>query len=97
MSEEAKEETLEEFKNSFWYGSRSNTDVKFLKDLTPEQAGEFFSDLLRRLGRAIDDGDVSALAEHWIETQTLEARQKVSQLIPYVEQFYQSWRRNTAS
>ena len=26
-----------------------------------------------------------------LEPQTLEARQKVRQLLPYVEQFYQSW------
>ena len=30
-----------------------------------------------------------------LEPQTLEARQKVRQLLPYVEQFYQSWRPNT--
>ena len=32
-----------------------------------------------------------------LEPQTLEARQKVRQLLPYVEQFYQSLRPNTAS
>ena len=31
-----------------------------------------------------------------LEPQTLEARQRVRQLLPYVEQFYRSWRPNTA-
>ncbi len=32
-----------------------------------------------------------------LEPQTLEARQKVRQLLPYVEQFYASWRPNATS
>ena len=31
-----------------------------------------------------------------LDPQTLEARQKVRQLLPYVEQFYQTWRPNAA-
>ena len=31
-----------------------------------------------------------------LEPQTLEARQRVRQLLPYVERFYQSWRPNTS-
>ncbi len=31
-----------------------------------------------------------------LEPQTLEARQKVRQLLPYVEQFYQSWKPDPA-
>ena len=33
----AGEETLREFKDSFFYGSRSNLDFKFLADLPPEE------------------------------------------------------------
>ena len=33
--------TFEEFKNSFFYGDRSNLNFKFLADLSDEQAGLF--------------------------------------------------------
>ena len=56
--------TMREFKDSFFYGSRSNLDFKFLKDLAPDVAADFFDDLLGQLSRSIDDGDASRLIEH---------------------------------
>ncbi len=56
-------ETLEEFKASFSYGSRSDLAFKFLKRLTPEEAATFFQELLRRLGDTIDDGHADRLIQ----------------------------------
>lgn len=56
-------ETLEAFKNSFFYGSRSNLDVKFLAELSADEAGEFLAELLVDLGQTIDDGDADRLVE----------------------------------
>ena len=61
-------ETLEEFKNSFSYGSRSDLAFKFLKALPEADAGEFLRQLLDRLGETIDDGDATRpvdLAYEW--------------------------------
>lgn len=53
--------TFEEFKNSFFYGDRSNLNFKFLADLSDEQAGRFFKELLQELGATINDGNVARL------------------------------------
>lgn len=50
-------ETLEEFKNSFWYGARNDLHFKFLAKLSDEDAGEFFRQLLETLGDAFDMAD----------------------------------------
>ena len=62
-------ESLEEFKNSFNYGSRSDLAFKFLKRLSPEEVADFFQDLLRRLGETIDDGDAGRLVQLAYEYQ----------------------------
>ena len=56
--------TMREFKDSFFYGSRSNLDFKFLADLPDDQAADFFADLLDGLGRTINDGDPTRLVDH---------------------------------
>lgn len=64
MSDPAPEpaaETLEEFKNSFSYGSRSDLTFKFLKALSPDDAGEFLRRLLREVGNSLDDGDITPI------------------------------------
>ena len=66
---EAAAETLAEFKDSFSYGSRTDLAFKFLKALSPEDAGEFFRSLLDKLGETIDDGDVDRLIAHAYEWQ----------------------------
>ena len=50
-------ETFEEFKQSFWYGSRSDLAFKFLASLPDDDAAEFFRELLEVLGDAFDTGD----------------------------------------
>jgi hypothetical protein len=62
-------ETLEDFKNSFSYGKRSDLTFKFLKSLSPEDAGEFFRQLLWQVGHSLDDGDLDAVHELVIEWQ----------------------------
>ena len=59
----AGEETLREFKDSFFYGSRSNLDFKFLADLPPEEAGDFLAGILRELSSTIDDGNAARLLD----------------------------------
>ncbi|RMG95869.1 MAG: hypothetical protein D6708_02850 [Candidatus Dadabacteria bacterium] len=62
-------ETFEEFKNSFFYGSRSDLAFKFLKNLSAEEAGEFFRELLEQLGRTVDDGDAGRLVRLAVDWQ----------------------------
>lgn len=57
-------ETLDQFKNSFAYGSRNDLLFKFIKDLSAEEAGEFLQGLLTRVGESADDGDVGRLLDH---------------------------------
>lgn len=63
------EETFEEFKNSFSYGSRSDMNFKFLKGLSTDEAAVFFADLLRKLGNSFDDGYLDPLIHHVYEWQ----------------------------
>ncbi len=50
-------ETFEEFLNSFFYGSRTDLNFKFIKELGPEAAGPFFQELFATIAKAIDSGD----------------------------------------
>src|SRR3990172_1612313 len=60
-------ETLEAFKNSFSYGSRTDLLFKFLKRLPDAEAAEFLRALLEKLGATVDDGDVGRLLDHVYE------------------------------
>ena len=62
-------ETLEEFKGSFAYGSRTDLNFKFLKSLSDAEAMEFLRRALELLSDAADVGDVSAMVEHWYRAQ----------------------------
>lgn len=69
VSHSGSPESLEEFARSFFYGSRSDLLFKFLKNLPPAEAAEFFSELLEKLGRTVDDGDPDRLLDHVYEWQ----------------------------
>lgn len=71
MTDKQAHESFEEFKNSFYYGVRSDLNFKFLKDLSPEDAGVFFQNLLWKLGDSMDDGDFNRIFEHIVEAQAL--------------------------
>lgn len=62
-------ETLDEFKNSFAYGSRSDLMFKFLRSFSADEAGQFFQSLLRKIGESIDDGDFDRVVQHVYESQ----------------------------
>lgn len=63
------DESLEEFKNSFNYGSRSDLAFKFLKRLSSAEAADFLQELLRRLGDTLDDGAADRLIQLAYEYQ----------------------------
>lgn len=62
-------ESFEAFRKSFFYGSRSDLNFKFLKSLTDAEAAEFFQGLLWKLGDTIDDGDARRLIQHVVDWQ----------------------------
>jgi len=70
MTEEtANKETFESFKNSFFYGSRTNLNFKFLEHLPEDEADLFFQGLLKHLGEAYDGADYSHVTAYIIEWQ----------------------------
>jgi len=62
-------ETLEEFKNSFFYGSRSNLNAKFLASLEPSEAADVVAELIDTIDDVLDRGDTAALTERFIAAQ----------------------------
>jgi D-proline reductase (dithiol) PrdB len=63
-------ESLEAFKDSFTStGSRSDLNFKFLKNLSIQEAGDFFQDLLHKVGQSINDGDLHRILEHVYTSQ----------------------------
>ena len=69
MTGDTNNETFQDFKNSFSYGSRTDLNFKFLKTLSNEDAAEYLQDLLWKLGDAINDGDFDRLVTHVYEGQ----------------------------
>lgn len=69
MSEQSVQESFEEFKKSFSYGSRTDLNFKFLAGLPAEDAADFFQALLWKLGDSFDDGEFGRLVEHVYEWQ----------------------------
>lgn len=62
-------EPFETFKKSFYYGSRSDLNFKFLANLADEEAAQFFQELLWKLSDSFDDGNLARLVEHAYEWQ----------------------------
>ena len=57
-------ESLEDFKNSFFYGTRTDLNFKFLGALSAEDAGTFFQELLWKMGDTLNDGNLDRLIDH---------------------------------
>ena len=76
------QETFEEFKNSFSYGSRNDLNFKFLAALEPEEAARFIQDLLWKLGDSFNDGDYRRIVEHVLEGQIKGYSQPTSYAYP---------------
>ena len=67
--ENSKPESFEDFKNSFSYGSRSDLNFKFLKQLSNDEAAEFIRDLFTKIGESIDDGNYDGIIRHVVKGQ----------------------------
>lgn len=61
--------TLAEFKDSFFYGSRSNLNVKFLARLSAEQAGDVIADMFAAISGLLDHGDPGPVIDEFIGWQ----------------------------
>lgn len=64
MTNNLAKETFEEFKNSFSYGSRTDMNFKFLKSLSIKEGGEFFRELLWKIGDASNNDNLGQVVEH---------------------------------
>lgn len=82
--EEPDTETLEEFKNSFYYGSRADLSFKFLKNLAPDQAAEAMRQILEAIGRSFDSGDVDELHDLVVGWQVTAYRPSAGAARTYV-------------
>lgn len=56
-------ETIEDLRTSFWYGSRSNLNFKFLKDLSDDEFGSFVEEMLDAVAGATDTGEVAGVVD----------------------------------
>ncbi len=63
------DETFEEFRKSFSYGTRSDLNFKFLKALSDEEAAEFFEGLLDHVGDSYDNGRLEDIIDHVVDWQ----------------------------
>jgi hypothetical protein len=68
-SEDIHQETFEEFRKSFSYGSRTDLNFKFLAGLSDTDAAAFIQGLFWKLGDTLNDGDLDRLVEHIVEGQ----------------------------
>jgi hypothetical protein len=57
------DETLHQFGQSCFYGTRSNMDVKFLARLPGAEVGDFLGELLATVSGSLDDGDATPVAD----------------------------------
>lgn len=63
-------ETFSQFKNSFFYGYRSDLSFKFLKSLSDEETAVFIQTLFTKTVDAMDSGNWQPVAQHVIDGQT---------------------------
>lgn len=68
-SEPVPGETFEDFKNSFSYGSRTDLTFKFLKKLSPDQAGIAIQEILEAIGETFDSAAVDELHDLVVQWQ----------------------------
>lgn len=62
-------QTMENFKNSFFYGSRSDLNFKFLSMISDEKAGDFIQGLFKKIAVSHDTGELNALFDYVINAQ----------------------------
>ena len=61
--------TMEAFKNSFFYGSRSDLNFKFLSMISEEKAGAFIQELFKTIIKSYDTGKFKDIFECVINAQ----------------------------
>jgi D-proline reductase (dithiol) PrdB len=81
MKTKDSQESFEEFKNSFFYGSRADLNFKFLAHLSTEDAGRFFQSLLDKLGDTVNDQNLDRVIDHIYTWQLAGYRHEKT--IPY--------------
>ena len=69
MTDPSQSETLQAFKDSFSYGSRTDLNFKFLKALSEQDAAKYLQELLWKLGDSLDDGNLDRLVAHVFDGQ----------------------------
>jgi len=76
----AEQETFRDFKDSFFYGTRTDLLFKALADLRTERAAEFFRRLLQEIGNSFDTGQwqeiINLVYEMQIEGYGHEGRER---------------------
>ncbi|MGI9625106.1 MAG: glycine/sarcosine/betaine reductase selenoprotein B family protein [Acidimicrobiales bacterium] len=55
--------SLQDLRLSFWYGSRSNLNFKFARDLSDSEFSDFIGQLLDAVGETIDDGSADRVID----------------------------------
>lgn len=63
VDERDKVETISELRNSFSYGSRSNLNFKFVRDLSDSEFGDMVEELFDAVAHGGDAGDISGVAD----------------------------------
>jgi hypothetical protein len=56
-------ESIEDLRRSFFYGGRSNLNVKFLKDLSDSEFGDLLEELFAAMAATADDGDADRVTD----------------------------------
>lgn len=64
-------ETFNDFKNSFSYGKRNNLNFKFMSEMTDDEAADFIEELLTKLGKSLNEGNIENVIEHIVQGQKL--------------------------
>ena len=62
-------QTMENFKKSFFYGSRSDLNFKFLSMISDEKAGDFIQELFKKIVETHDTGELNTLFDYVINAQ----------------------------
>ncbi len=62
-SDDSSTETIKQLRDSFFYGSRSNLNFKFVSNLSDGEFGEFLAELFVALETAINHGDPATVVE----------------------------------
>ncbi len=68
-TEKSDQETIEDFKKSFFYGSRSDLNFKFLSKLSDEEVGSFFQELLQNIAKVYNTDSLENLFNLVLRTQ----------------------------